>query len=46
MKIYLVLFRANTPPREVFAESVAHAMNMIPENEQPWVNSIIPNPNA
>lgn len=46
MKAYLVIFRDNTPPRELFAESVAHAMNMIPEDEQPWVASIVPNPNA
>lgn len=46
MKEYLVIFRDSTPPRYVMTESVAHAMNMIPEDEQPWVNSIVPNPNA
>lgn len=46
MKAYLVLFRDNTPAREVIAESADHAMTMIPDDEKPWVSSIVPNPNA
>jgi len=46
MKAYLVIFRDSTPPRDMFGESADHVMSMIPDDEKPWVNSIVLNPNS
>lgn len=42
MKEYMVIFRDSNPPRFIDAESAEHAMSMIPDDEKPWVNSIVP----